>query len=401
MKGSITKYRKKDGRVSWGYYYKVEGKQFTKSGYSTKLDASNALDQALGILQHSDGTRKGDTRTLAEYLPYWLDGHAALRCQPKTLERYRQLAEYLIRLLGKTPILELKPGPIQDAVNVLQLKGGRNGRPLAPKTVHSIASLLFTCLGDAARMDHIPMNPMADRRVKLPKRPKPQPDVMEPSDIGVVFKAARGTRLYPFVVIAAGSGCRRGELLALQWTDLDWTSGVMTISKSLEQTKAGLRVKGTKSGKPRNVELEQFELDVLAEHREQQNQDKINFGADYQDNGLVFCQPNGAYYSPDHIGTRTKELLRKAGYPKYSLHSLRHSHTSIALSNGTPLAVVSERLGHANQNITLGIYSHVLPTDRKAAARAYSNALADVIAEERSSKTQKNLGTSRKVAVND
>jgi len=84
----------------------------------------------------------------------------------------------------------------------------------------------------------------------------------------------------------------------------------------------------------------------MAAHREEQEQDKINFGSAYQDNNLVFCQPNGAFYSPDHVGTRTKTLLRKAGFPKFSLHSLRHSHASILLSNGTPLAVVSERLGH-------------------------------------------------------
>jgi hypothetical protein len=125
MKGSITKYRKKDGRVSWGYYYKAEGRQYTKSGFATKFDASKALDAALGNYQDENGVaRKGDTRTLAEYFPYWLDRHAALRCQPKTLERYRQLACYMIRLLGSIPILDLKPGLIQEAVNLLQLQGG-------------------------------------------------------------------------------------------------------------------------------------------------------------------------------------------------------------------------------------------------------------------------------------
>ena len=61
-------------------------------------------------------------------------------------------------------------------------------------------------------------------------------------------------------------------------------------------------------------------------------------------------------------------LLRKAGYPNFSLHSLRHSHASILLGNGTPLAVVSERLGHANIQLTLDTYSHVLPTMQKIAA---------------------------------
>jgi integrase len=408
MKGTITRYRKRDGRLSWGYYYKTEGRQFTKSGFPTKSDAAKALDAALGNHQDADGVaRKGDTRTLAEYLPYWLDCHAALRCQPKTLERYRQLAGYLVRRLGFIPILDLKPAMIQEAVNLLQLEGGvptkahPRGRPLAAKTVHSIVSLLFTSLGDAARLEHIPANPMVDRKVKLPKRPKPNPAVMDAGALGAIFDAAERTRLYAFVVIAASSGCRRGELLALTWLDINFETGVITVSKSLEQTKAGLRVKSTKGDRPRTFGLDDFALEVLAAHRDEQQQDKINFGSDYQDHGLVFCQPNGAFYSPDHVGTRTKALLRKAGYPKFSLHSLRHSHASILLGNGTPLAVVSERLGHANQNITLGFYSHSLPTDRKAASKVWHNALAEVISEDRRRKTVQNLGKSRKLAVND
>jgi integrase len=409
MKGTITKYRKKDGRLTWGYYYKIGAKQFTKTIFATKFDASKALDAALGNHQDADGVpRKGDTRTLAEYLPYWLERHAKLRCQPKTLERYGQLAGYLVRLLGSVPILDLKSGLIQEAVNLLQLQGGAptknhpQGRPLAPKTVHSTASMLYTCLGDAVRLEHIPANPMADGRVKLPKRPKANPAVMDAGALGAIFQAAEGTRLYPFVVTAACSGCRRGELLALTWPDLDFETGLMTVSKSLEQTKRGLRVKGTKSGKPRLIGLDEFALDALAAHREEQEQDKTNFGSEYLNRyNLVFCQPNGDFYSPDHVGTRTKTLLRKAGFPKFSLHSLRHSHASILLSNGTPLPAVSERLGHANQNITLLIYSHCLPADRKAASKLWHNALAEVISEDRFRKPVQNLEKSRKLAVND
>jgi integrase len=226
-----------------------------------------------------------------------------------------------------------------------------------------------------------------------------RPKVLDASMLGAVFQAAAGTRLYPFVITDSSSGCRRGELLALTWADVDFKEGMLTISKSLEQTRAGLRIKSTKSGETRRVSLDEATLEVLAEHYENQQQDKTNFGSAYQDNNLVFCKPNGGYYSPDRVGARVKEVLAKAGYPGFSLHSLRHSHASILLSNGVPIAVVSERLGHADQNITLGIYSHSLPTDKNAASRSWHNALAQVIAERRARKTAKNLGNSRKVAV--
>lgn len=82
--------------------------------------------------------------------------------------------------------------------------------------------------------------------------------------------------------------------------------------KSLEQTKAGLRVKSTKSEKPRTIGLDDFALQVLAAHREQQKQDKINFGSDYSDNGLIFCQPNGDFYSPI---TWARERKQSCGRP--------------------------------------------------------------------------------------
>ena len=91
-----------DGRISWEYYYKAEGRHYTNSGFATKFDASKGAGR--GLTKHQDLNsipRKGDTRTLAEDFPYWLDNHAAPRCQPKTLEWYRQHAEYLTRPLGR------------------------------------------------------------------------------------------------------------------------------------------------------------------------------------------------------------------------------------------------------------------------------------------------------------
>ena len=420
MKGTITKYRKQDGRNSWGYYFKAGEEQFTKSGFATRDAAAEALqgaiakEQGLPPANHvaqpdtSPGGSKGDKRPIAEYVTYWLDAHAALRCSPKTLQEYRGLAKYLIRDLGAVRLCNLKAAAIQEVVNRLQLRGGiktdqyPDGRPLSPKRTHAIASLLYTLLGDAVRLEHLPQNPMSDRRVKLPKRAKRKPAVLDPEMLGKLFDAAHGTRTYPFIVLAACSGARRGELCALTWKDVNFEKSTLSISKSLEQTRAGgLRVKTTKSGDPRYFGLDEFALEVLAEHREEQKQDKLNFGAGYQDHGLVFCQPGGHYYSPMQVGARVKEMLVKAGLPGFSLHSLRHSHASVLLSEGTPLSVVSERLGHADQNITLGVYSHSLPTDHKAASKAWRNALADVIAKDRSRKTEKNLEKSRKPAVNE
>ena len=201
MKETITKYRKTDGRISWGYQYRWEGRQFTKSGFPTKFDASKALGAALARHQMHDANRhQWDNRNLAEYIRYWLDNHAALRCGPKTLERYRQLAESLVRLLGGVSILDLRPGVIQEAVNVLLLRGGApteahpDGRPLAAKTVHSTASLLFTCLGDAAPGTH-PCESDGGQKGETPKTPETEPGGHGSRRAGAIFQHPHGTRL--------------------------------------------------------------------------------------------------------------------------------------------------------------------------------------------------------------
>jgi integrase len=405
MTGSITKHRGKNGRLTWGYWFvpglEESGKriQITKSGFETRAKAKAALDTLLDEHQTAHPEPAPPVRkqqpaktapTVAEYLEDWIRDHAAARCQPKTLERYRDFVRYIVRELGGKRLTELSTKLLQEFVNRSKIAGGAvtetypNGKPLSARTVRHIASMLYGALADAERFELMPVNPMAGKKIKLPKRTKSQPKVLDPTKLGRLFAAAKGTRLYPFVILAASSGCRRGELLALTWDDLDFDTGAITISKSLEQVKGQpLRLKGTKSDEPRSFEVDDFALDALREHRREQDQDRKTFGRSYQQRNLIFCQPSGAFYSPDRCGARVKELMVKSGLTGVSLHSLRHSNASVMLSEGVPLPVVSERLGHADQNITLAVYSHVMPKDRKAASRAFQNALSEVIAEER------------------
>lgn len=372
-----------------------------ETGYQTKAEAEAALQRAV---EHRDRERELQQLREAEeaiqkagplfnkYFAYWLKEHATRRCAPKTLERYRELGDYLTRQLGDVHLNEMTTAKIQEAIHRLSDHGGRRtdahpgGRPLAPKTVRHIGTLLYTVLSDADRLGvlRIP-HPMANRRVLLPKLPKRRPAVLDEAKLQMLFDRARNTRLYTFIVLAASTGCRRGELLALEWTDLDMGTGLLSISKSLEQTKAGLRIKSPKSEEPRRLGVPEWALQLLREHRVKQDRDRRLFGADYIDNNLIFCQPNGSYYSPDRLGARVVELMRKEGLHGVSLHSLRHSHASILLSKGVPTAVVSERLGHADQNITLSIYSHALPADTHAAAKIWNDSIAEVVADARPS----------------
>ncbi len=124
-------------------------------------------------------------------------------------------------------------------------------------------------------------------------------------------------------------------------------------------------------------------LNALQDYQAEQNRDRELYGETYQDNQLVFCRPDGGYYKPDKISVRVTELSAKAGLKGARLHSLRHSHASELLSKGAPIPTVAKRLGHANANVTLAIYSHALKAGELAAAKIWDDALADVISANR------------------
>ena len=364
--GKITKHRGILGTVTWGYILEDE----TKKGFPDQNVATAALAAAVERRAAAEQAPPEVDPTFAAYVCNWFNEHAGRRLAPKTLERYKDFAEYLIRHLGETRMNSLTTALIQRVIHRLSDSGGLvtkdhpNGRPLAPKTVRNIGAMLYTCLAEADRLGDLKIpHPMRDKRVKLPKLQKRDPAVVDKEKLRLLFDRARTTRLYPFVVLASAAGCRRGELLALQWPDLNMSTGELSVSKSLEQTKAGLRVKSTKSEKPRHFAVPESVLPVLADHRAEQDNDKRLYGPDYQDHDLIFCQPNGAYYSPDRVGRPRGGAHGegRAGGRQPPLPAALARHP--VLSNGVPHRRGLRRLGHADQNITLSIYSHALPAD--------------------------------------
>lgn len=261
--GKVSRETGSQGRRIWAFSLG----SVPETGYETKFEAEASLQRAVErreaerdaqkLRQIEEAIEKAGS-PFFQYLEYWLKEHASRRCAPKTLERYRELGAYLIREVGDARLNEMTTAQIQEAIHHLKDHGGRrseaepHGRALAPKTVRHIGTLLYTVLSDADRLGVLKIaHPMANRRVLLPKLTKRRPAVLDEGKLKTLFDRARNTRLYPFIVLATATGCRRGELLALQWSDLDIATGLLTISKSLEQTRGGLRVKSTKSEEPR------------------------------------------------------------------------------------------------------------------------------------------------------
>jgi integrase len=139
-----------------------------------------------------------------------------------------------------------------------------------------------------------------------------------------------------------------------------------------------LRLKSTKSKRPRRFQLSRGSIAALQFLREQQAEHKRLFGKDYRDQGLIFAQPNGEFLDPALVSQTIVRRLNKAGITDASLHSLRHSSASLLISRGVPVPAVSARLGHANPSITNRIYSHAIPSDDVRAADEWDTLMGPI-----------------------
>jgi len=380
MKGSVTKYAVSgSSRPKWRYRLRIgrneHGHEIRegKGGYAKEGDAREAMQNRIAeILAQRNAPSvppKDSGTTLGEWLQKWLDSYAIERCTPKTRERYFQLARYVPESIASAALPALKHAAIETAMYDLLRAPAKRRAHLSARTVRHVAGLLNVALNKAFRLELIPVNPML--RVELPNVQRSQVRSLDPAEISALRDACRGDWTFALVELLLCTGARRGELLALQWTDIDWTTRTAIISKSLEQTATGLRIKSTKSDRPRVCALPQAAIIALQFQRDQQAEHRRQFGREYRDDSLVFCQPDGTRLQPDLVSQVIIRRLRKAGIKDASMHSLRHTHASALLSRGVPLSAVAARLGHSDQTTTLRIYSHALRDDDRRAADAW------------------------------
>jgi integrase len=388
--GCVSKYSNKAGARLWRYRFDgdpVDGKRqvIGMRGFATRAAAADAMHTAMDAYRGGKATPPPPPppkETLADWMRVWLRDYAPQRCTPKTLERYCQLAGYILDAtegecarLAAIPLVEVDHVIIEAAVyELLRLPAKRHAH-LAPATVRKVAVTAGIALNKAFKLGKIMLNPML--RVELPKAERPETRSLDPDEVRRLRDICRGDWTFPLVEVALATACRRGELLALTWADIDWLAGTISVSKSLEETKAGLRVKRTKSEKPRRFRIGQTAIAALRFQQDQQAVWRRQFGADYVDGDLVFCEPHGAFLLPARVSQTIARRMRQAGIKGASMHALRHTHASMLLSKGVPLPAVSARLGHADPNITARIYSHALPDDDTRAADTWDSAIAE------------------------
>ena len=326
--------------------------------------------------------------SLAEYLEQWLNDYARLNVSPRTLQGYRtHVTLHIAPKLGKIPLCKLRPAQIQAFYSERLDQGRLRPKPikrdpdqpdaeeeldtrLSPQTVLHFHHVLHEALKTAVKWGLLPVNP-ADA-VSPPKVTRQDPHVLTEKQTAALLKAAESTSILTPIVLAVGSGLRRGELLALRWTDCDLDAGTLTIRRTLSETKAaGLTFKEPKTKTSRRtVTLPAFARETLSQHKEAQDAHREQLGDAYKDEGLVFPAEDGRPWAPNLLTGAFCRFVEKQDLPRVRFHDLRHGHITQLLLRGVPLKVVSARAGHSGIAITADIYGHLLPgADAQAAAK--------------------------------
>ena len=204
--------------------------------------------------------------------------------------------------------------------------------------------------------------------VEIPRPKKQEFKTWTPEQVKIFLRTAENDRFYALYMLATTTGARKGELLALKWTNINLEQGTLQIKETIQEVPGkGLLFSQPKSEKSRrSITLPGLTVRALRQHRE------LN-----PDSELVFTTSNKTPISPRNLVKYFKRLVDEAGLPEIRFHDLRHTCATILLSENVHQKVVQELLGHSQINLTLDTYSHVLPVMQERAAQKMDEVLSN------------------------
>ena len=313
--GEGTLFKRSDGRWQ-ASFVPTNGKRLYFYG-KTQAEALEKMRQA----QHEDQKgilAMGPKQKLGEYLIQWLENVHKPTVRVSTYVEYRSIINHhLVPDLGHIFIQKLTPQHIQ-AFYTRKLKEG-----LKPKSVVLIHAVLHRAFENAVKWGLVSRNIVS--LVSVPRIEAYEVHPLTSSEAQKLLEVARGHWLEPLLVLALTTGMRRGELLALRWSDIDLEKSTLSVQHTTNRYAGyGFIENDTKTRKSRRkVILSDIAIGALKRHRTLQNQTKVEAGEKWQEKNLVFTNPCGDFLGPWMVLKHFHRLLEKAGLPPMRFHDVR------------------------------------------------------------------------------
>ncbi len=358
--GEGTLFKRKDGR--WQASFVPEnGKRLYFYG-KTQAEALEKLRKAQQE-EKRGSLATGPKQRLGDYLVYWLEEVYKPTVRVSTYLRRRTIIHmHLAPRLGHLFLQKLMPQHIQ-AFYTEKMKEG-----LKASTVALIHAVLHTALEHAVKWNLVARNVAS--LVSVPHSDPQEVRALTSDEARKLIEVARDHWLEPLLILALTTGLRRGELLALRWSDIDVSHGIMQVRRTANRYAGYGFVENDPKTKRsrRNIILSDIALQALQDQHVLQDKMKTKAGERWQEQDLVFTNRSGGFFDPETLVKHFHLLLDKAGLPHIRFHDLRHSAATILLTMGVHPKVVQEILGHSTIAMTMDTYSHLLPSMQKDAA---------------------------------
>jgi integrase len=323
-----------------------------------KKDVERKLAEAMGDAARGIVFDAG-TLTVGQWLDSWLSDCVrplvdADKLAYSTYKRYAGIVgKHLKPALGRRKLKDLTRAEVRKLY-------AAKGETLSPRSVDYIHVTLQTALSRAVRDDLTPRNVAAGERPHSTRHASPdRVKALSPIQVRALLDAARGTRNEALYFVALHTGLRQGELLGLQWADVD--GGKVAVRRALKITAHGLNFGPPKNkASRRSVTLNRTAAGALRAHKARQTQERIA-AREWHDMGLVFPNRVGKPSDPTNLYYREhKPLFKRAGLDGFTFHALRHTFATALFSRGEHPKRVQSLLGHSSITQTMDTYSHLI-----------------------------------------
>lgn len=334
---------------------------------TTKREAEAAA-RKLAVQRDQDELPNDRHMTVAALMGRWMEATADKRKQSTTYQYESRIRKYINPGIGNMRVSEVRRYHIEEFLDKITRKPRRRAG-LAPQTVGIIHSMLHSAFDWAVKHEIISRNPVD--LVPKPRGDSKPKRILTDEEFRRLTSALAGTRLAAPALILGTTGIRRGELLALRWSDVDLDNGVLHVRENLVRVGRSLAVDQPKSRTSiRDIPLPALAVDALRVYRIQQEQRRREAGAGWIDRDLVFDNGLGDYWRPTTFSSAFADAAKRAGFPNVTPHCLRHGYASIVYEATGDMKLVQELLGHSSMNVTSDIYTHIFEARKRQAAAA-------------------------------
>ena len=387
--GDGTVRQRKDGRWEGRIVIGYDDNGYPKTKNVLAKTKKECVEKLQKLKEECGGLKPEKVRSemsFGDWLTYWYKNHSKPKIRPTTQETYEsRIRLHIIPEIGSIPLNKLTQNDLQQFYGRLKKSGRKRftdkyGEGLSDRMVRMCHATCRSALEKAVQDELIRVNPAIG--CKLPPKKAREMQVLTREELQRFLIQAKFEGYYEVFLLDLATGLRRGELMALQWDDLNFKTGVLNVNKQVYDVRGQLQISTPKTkNSVRKIVLPPAVVEVLREYKE-----TVDFR-------WMFPSPvkEDCPITPGVVRRRLQLILEHAGCKHVRFHDLRHTFATLALENGMDVKTLSAMLGHVSAATTLDIYTHITGDMQRAAAASIDRSIGKAEPQEEAEPERKGI----------